>query len=33
MIYFLIGILVGALIEEGYPFIGKLYRWVKSKFN
>lgn len=28
-----IGILIGALIEQSYPFVGNFFKWVKEKFN
>lgn len=33
MLTFIIGVLVGALIEESYPFMGKLFTWVKKQIN
>lgn len=29
----LIGILLGALIEQSYPFVGNTFEWIKNKLN
>lgn len=33
MISLIIGILIGALIEESYPFVGNFFKWIKQKIN
>lgn len=33
MLTLAIGIIIGALIEQSYPFTGNLFKWIKSKFN
>lgn len=33
MIYFVVCVLIGAILENAYPFIGKAKEWVKSKIK
>ena len=33
MVSFLVGILIGALIEQSYPFVGNTFKWIKNKLN
>lgn len=33
MVSFLVGILIGALIEQSYPFVGNTFEWIKRKLN
>lgn len=33
MLTLCVGILIGALIEQSYPFVGNTFKWVKEKLN
>lgn len=33
MVSFLVGILIGALIEQSYPFVGNTFKWIKNKLG
>lgn len=33
MLTFTMGILIGALIEQSYPFVGNTFKWIKNKLG
>lgn len=33
MVSFLMGILIGALIEQSYPFVGNTFKWIKKQID
>lgn len=33
MVTFIVGILVGALIEQSYPFVGNTFKWIKKQLD
>ena len=33
MVSFIVGILIGALIEQSYPFIGNTFKWIKKQID
>lgn len=33
MVSFLVGILIGALIEQSYPFVGNTFKWIKKQLD
>lgn len=33
MVSFLVGILIGALIEQSYPFVDNTFKWIKKQID
>ena len=33
MVSFFVGILIGALIEQSYPFVGNTFKWIKKQID